>query len=287
MSNRLLGKKKGDPGAAKTGITETTTEPTSYKFSKDQAVARVLGAGTLAGLSKIQFWDMPGWGTDDVPTESYIDQYGLPWFDGVIILYTRRLYSMEKFVANQCEEHEIPYYFVRSQADLDIEDNLEDVPSIDAEETVRILHEEMKKKIPHVPCDRRFVLTSKDKTYGVLGKEWERFQKKFFEDIGKSRCRLSSKTEKTSCCGQVNEEVEPANIRNEEKLSSPREDEKGDAGEGRQDSHDETSSRSTGVPRSGRTRARIAKQKHNIQRLPSPDPLEAHYPPAASSGAKD
>jgi len=73
---------------------------------------------------KIVFWDFPGCGTTDVPSDKYFANYFVDRnycvFDHLIIVVGERLTLIELKIAKQAKTFGIPFDFVRSKADNDL-----------------------------------------------------------------------------------------------------------------------------------------------------------------------
>ena len=95
-----------EEGAAPTGVIETTTEPFRYLLCE------------LGGV-QVWLWDLPGGGTKKFPADTYIQKYGLKYFD-VVVIVTRDqptefdhslMQEMERLTPPQ------PYKFARTMVD--------------------------------------------------------------------------------------------------------------------------------------------------------------------------
>nr|XP_006112709.1 interferon-inducible GTPase 5-like [Pelodiscus sinensis] len=94
-----------DNGAAKTGVTETTTEPTPYPHPKHP---------------KVTLWDLPGVGTQKYPKESYLDDIKFDNYNFFIIITAGRFTESDAMIALQIQRREKKFYFVRSKVDVDL-----------------------------------------------------------------------------------------------------------------------------------------------------------------------
>eukprot|EP00918_Siedleckia_nematoides_P077706 GHVU01169852.1.p1 GENE.GHVU01169852.1~~GHVU01169852.1.p1 ORF type:complete len:263 (+),score=38.14 GHVU01169852.1:185-973(+) len=102
LINGLRGAKHGQPGYAKVGETETTQVPSPFRWS---------------GNDKVVLWDLPGGGTENHPSATYIKDNGLRWFNGVIIVCADRVMEFYVPIIQELEEFGVPYYIVRSKLD--------------------------------------------------------------------------------------------------------------------------------------------------------------------------
>ena len=94
-----------EPDAARTGVDETTMEPTPYPFH---------------GLPfKVTLWDIPGTGTEKFPTSEYVHKLGLRCFDVVIIVCGQRFTEMERKILDALKLTNMQHFLVRSKVDID------------------------------------------------------------------------------------------------------------------------------------------------------------------------
>lgn len=98
-------------GWAPVGVNETTREPTMYAFP---------------GQPQVRLWDLPGAGTEAVPSATYVQDMGLRYFDRVLILTAGRFTTMDVELREELERHQVPYYMVRTKVDIDVWNNKED-----------------------------------------------------------------------------------------------------------------------------------------------------------------
>mmetsp|Transcript_60658 Transcript_60658/g.130206 ORF Transcript_60658/g.130206 Transcript_60658/m.130206 type:complete len:455 (-) Transcript_60658:86-1450(-) len=98
-------------GWAPVGVNETTSRPTPYTFPSEP---------------RVKLWDLPGSGTEKVPNETYVQNMGLRYFDKVLIVTAGRFTSTEMVLRTELDQHEVPYFMLRSKVDLDVWNNKED-----------------------------------------------------------------------------------------------------------------------------------------------------------------
>mmetsp|Transcript_55109 Transcript_55109/g.124038 ORF Transcript_55109/g.124038 Transcript_55109/m.124038 type:complete len:546 (+) Transcript_55109:86-1723(+) len=145
--NTVRGIKPSDPHWAPVGVRETTTEPVWYAYP---------------GESRVRLWDMEGACLSEVPrgstrdeigveldlqpewstVEHYIRTIGLRYFDVVLVLSSSRLTETEIELAQELHKHEVPFYYVRTKLDWDI-DNSEADYGMSSEETIKSIREEL------------------------------------------------------------------------------------------------------------------------------------------------
>mmetsp|Transcript_56505 Transcript_56505/g.160203 ORF Transcript_56505/g.160203 Transcript_56505/m.160203 type:complete len:454 (-) Transcript_56505:137-1498(-) len=119
-------------GWAPVGVNETTREPTMYPFP---------------GQPEVRIWDLPGAGTEAVPSATYVQDMGLRYFDKVLILTAGRFTSMDVELRNELEQHKVPYYMVRTKVDIDVWNNKED-NGADQKTTIAQIREDLKSNHP-------------------------------------------------------------------------------------------------------------------------------------------
>ncbi|XP_062855409.1 interferon-inducible GTPase 5-like [Trichomycterus rosablanca] len=103
--NALRGLSDDDEGAAETGVTETTTEPTPYQHPTKPNVT---------------FWDLPGVGTRKFQAKRYLKQVNFNRFDFFIIISSERFTENDVLLATEINKQKKLFYFVRSKIDNDV-----------------------------------------------------------------------------------------------------------------------------------------------------------------------
>ncbi|XP_028404172.1 T-cell-specific guanine nucleotide triphosphate-binding protein 1-like [Dendronephthya gigantea] len=103
--NAIRGLGNDDEGAAETGPTETTTDPTKYPHPTN---------------SKIKFWDLPGVGTPNYPAETYCEKVGLKNYDTFLILAATRFTENDLKLARIVQTIKKSFFFVRTKIDIDV-----------------------------------------------------------------------------------------------------------------------------------------------------------------------
>lgn len=146
LVNALLSARPGSVGAAKVGAAErTTTRPAQYDLRVEEGgdcSEGDKGAGPKAGerspettctadgeLREMRtcLWDLPAVGTARHPNGVGVDKMGVECLDMVWIVYSQRITDVEVELAHKLEDAlKVPHIFVRSQVDLDIENEAED-----------------------------------------------------------------------------------------------------------------------------------------------------------------
>ncbi|KAK3525821.1 hypothetical protein QTP70_010322 [Hemibagrus guttatus] len=94
-----------DEGAAKTGVTETTTDPTPYKHPT---------------MPNVTLWDLPGIGSPKYTAKNYCKQVQFKVYDFFIIISSERFKENDIMLAKEIKKRKKLFYFVRSKIDNDI-----------------------------------------------------------------------------------------------------------------------------------------------------------------------
>ncbi|XP_052011912.1 interferon-inducible GTPase 1-like [Apodemus sylvaticus] len=95
-----------EEGAAKVGVTETTTEAVSYKHPK---------------VKNLTLWDLPGIGTMKFQPKDYLEKVEFKKYDFFIIASSTRFTKHELDLAKAIRIMKKNYYFVRTKVDVDLE----------------------------------------------------------------------------------------------------------------------------------------------------------------------
>nr|XP_060639873.1 interferon-inducible GTPase 5-like isoform X1 [Anolis sagrei ordinatus] len=104
--NAIRGLGDEDEGSAPTGVVETTREPTPYPHPKHPNVT---------------MWDLPGIGTPDFQSSTYLEQVNLSRYDFFFLIASERFKANHAMLANEIKEQGKHFYFVRSKVDADLE----------------------------------------------------------------------------------------------------------------------------------------------------------------------
>nr|XP_028598208.1 interferon-inducible GTPase 5-like [Podarcis muralis] len=104
--NALRGVGDEEEGAAETGVTETTAQPTPYPYP---------------GHPNVILWDLPGIGTPNFQAESYLEAVEFSRYDFFIILASERFKENHVRLAKAIVKEGKRFYFVRTKLDNDLE----------------------------------------------------------------------------------------------------------------------------------------------------------------------
>ncbi|CAM5133630.1 unnamed protein product [Natator depressus] len=112
--NALRGLGDEDVGAARTGVVETTSEPTPYQHPR---------------YPNVTIWDLPGIGTPDFHPDSYLEQVSFSRYDIFIIIASHCFTANHAALARHIQAMDKSFYFVRSKVDVDLDSSLKRRPS--------------------------------------------------------------------------------------------------------------------------------------------------------------
>ncbi|XP_061453151.1 interferon-inducible GTPase 5-like [Rhineura floridana] len=104
--NALRGVTDEEEGAAETGVTETTAQPTPYSYS---------------GHPSVTLWDLPGIGTPNFQADHYLEAVEFSRYDFFIILASERFKENHVRLAQAIVREGKQFYFVRTKVDNDLE----------------------------------------------------------------------------------------------------------------------------------------------------------------------
>uniref|UniRef100_A0A6J0VH94 Interferon-inducible GTPase 5-like n=1 Tax=Pogona vitticeps TaxID=103695 RepID=A0A6J0VH94_9SAUR len=104
--NVLRGINDEDEGAAATGVTETTAEPTPYPYPSHPNVT---------------LWDLPGVGTPNFQADHYLERVEFSRYDFFIILASERFKESHVCLAQAIVAQGKRFYFVRTKIDNDMD----------------------------------------------------------------------------------------------------------------------------------------------------------------------
>ncbi|XP_072011039.1 interferon-inducible GTPase 5-like [Engystomops pustulosus] len=104
--NAIRGMDDEEEGSAKTGVVETTMEPTPY---------------THPNYPNVTVWDLPGIGTPSFAANDYLKSVEFSRYDFFIILSSERFKLNDIDLAKAIQAMDKKFYFVRSKVDSDLQ----------------------------------------------------------------------------------------------------------------------------------------------------------------------
>ncbi|XP_060113687.1 interferon-inducible GTPase 5-like [Heteronotia binoei] len=104
--NAIRGLGDEDDGSAPTGVVKTTVKPTPYLHPKHP---------------KVTVWDLPGIGTPNFQSDTYLEQVNFSRYDFFILIASERFKANHAHLAKEIEKQGKRFYFVRSKVDADLE----------------------------------------------------------------------------------------------------------------------------------------------------------------------
>ncbi|XP_065430054.1 interferon-inducible GTPase 5-like [Chrysemys picta bellii] len=119
--NALRGLTAEDDGAAPTGVTEMTTEPTVYPYPNHP---------------NVRLWDLPGIGAPDFQPTTYLQQVNFECYDFFVIIASERFKCNHMALAQEIERMGKRFYFVLSKVDEDLCNEERDHPRTFSQESV-------------------------------------------------------------------------------------------------------------------------------------------------------
>ncbi|XP_008156605.1 interferon-inducible GTPase 5 [Eptesicus fuscus] len=105
LINALRGLGAEDPGAALTGVVETTMQPSSYPHPQ---------------FPDVTLWDLPGAGCPGCPADKYLKQVDFGRYDFFLLVSPRRCGAVETRLASEILRQGKKFYFVRTKVDEDL-----------------------------------------------------------------------------------------------------------------------------------------------------------------------
>ncbi|XP_012680411.2 interferon-inducible GTPase 5-like [Clupea harengus] len=118
--NAIRGLQDTDEGAAPTGVTETTMEPTMYPHPT---------------MPNVNLWDLPGIGTIHFKAQTYMKDVKYQNYDFFIIASAGRFRENDMMLANEIKKKKKNFYFVHSKTDIDVAN--EERKGVTEEETLQ------------------------------------------------------------------------------------------------------------------------------------------------------
>lgn len=133
LINAIRGLTGDDEGAASVGVKETTIEPTAYPHPRNK---------------NIEFWDLPGVGTNLFPKDQYIEKIRIEEYNIFIVVSCSRISDDDLWLADQIISLGKQFIFVRTKVDVDIQNDKKTHPkSHDSAKILEIIREDCKNQL--------------------------------------------------------------------------------------------------------------------------------------------
>ncbi|KAL7844806.1 hypothetical protein SRHO_G00233450 [Serrasalmus rhombeus] len=137
-----------DEGAAETGVTQTTTEPTPY---------------THPTMPNVVFWDLPGVGTPNFQAKTYFKKMQIEKYDFFLIISSERFRENDSMLAKEIRKKKKLFYFVRSKIDNDIwSEERKKKERFNKEETLSKIRENCQENLKEFGNPKVFLISSLD-----------------------------------------------------------------------------------------------------------------------------
>ncbi|CAF1540885.1 unnamed protein product [Didymodactylos carnosus] len=107
-------KQADDPGAALTGVIETTDCVQDYAHPENP---------------NLTFYDLPGVGTPNFPQATYLEKVNYKQYDFFIIVSCKHFTENDTWLAKEVKKHGKSVFFVRTHVDQDLANERRDRPS--------------------------------------------------------------------------------------------------------------------------------------------------------------
>ncbi|XP_059833370.1 interferon-inducible GTPase 5-like [Hypanus sabinus] len=128
--NAMRGLRKDDPGAAKSGTTETSMEPTGYSHPT---------------LPNVRYWDLPGMGTTQFTAAKYLRKMKFKRYDFFIIISNCRFKENDVKLAKEIKRLGKQFYFIRSKIDAEIYSMKKEEKVINEKLLMKVINKELEK----------------------------------------------------------------------------------------------------------------------------------------------
>ena len=142
--NAIRGLADDDEGAAETGVTETTTEPTPYEHPT---------------MPNVVFWDLPGVGTPNFPAKTYLKKVKFERYDFFIIISAGRFKENDIRLAKEIRRKKKLFYFIRSKIDNDVREE-EHKKSFNREDVLSKIRRDCEENLQEMENPKVFLISS-------------------------------------------------------------------------------------------------------------------------------
>ncbi|XP_063077062.1 interferon-inducible GTPase 5-like [Engraulis encrasicolus] len=145
--NAIRGVKIGDEGYAKTGVRETTMEPTEYPHPT---------------MPNVKIFDLPGIGSTNFKANAYMKKVAFKNYDFFIIVSASRFKENDVLLAKNIKKQKKSFYFVRSKVDMDVANQIASGEGTE-EETLRCIRDDCLANLKSLETNSPvFLITSHD-----------------------------------------------------------------------------------------------------------------------------
>ncbi|KAK7130485.1 hypothetical protein R3I93_019975 [Phoxinus phoxinus] len=150
-------------GAAPTGVTETTLQPTMYEHPT---------------MPNVKIWDLPGIGTPNFKANKYIKSVEFKTYDFFIILNSERFTENDIMLAKEIRKRNKKFHFVRSKIDNDISQE-RNRPGFNEQEVLDKIRKYCVSSLNELETAEIFLISSVD-----FGKyDFEKLQNRLTDDL--------------------------------------------------------------------------------------------------------
>ncbi|XP_042561958.1 interferon-inducible GTPase 5-like, partial [Clupea harengus] len=143
--NAIRGLQDPDEGAAPTGVTETTMEPTMYPHPT---------------MPNVNLWDLPGVGSSKFKAETYMKDVKYNNYDFFIIVSASRFKYNDMMLAKEVEKNNKKFYFVHTKTDFDVAQ--EEKKGVTEEATLQKIRKDCVENLRTLGPPSVFLITSHD-----------------------------------------------------------------------------------------------------------------------------
>uniref|UniRef100_A0AAY5EHN2 IRG-type G domain-containing protein n=1 Tax=Electrophorus electricus TaxID=8005 RepID=A0AAY5EHN2_ELEEL len=144
--NAIRGLEDDAQGAAKTGVTETTTEATPYQHPT---------------MSNVTLWDLPGIGTPNFKAKTYLKDVKFDTYDFFMIISSERFRENDIMLAKQIQKKKKQFYFIRSKVDNDLRAEGSKI-SFSTEEMLSKIKTNCEENLKEIRNPKVFLISSKE-----------------------------------------------------------------------------------------------------------------------------
>ncbi|XP_076155026.1 T-cell-specific guanine nucleotide triphosphate-binding protein 2-like [Alosa pseudoharengus] len=145
LVNAIRGLKDTDDGAAPTGVTQTTTKPTSYPHPT---------------MPNVTIWDLPGTGGPGFKPKTYMKAVKFQTYDFFIIVSETRFMDNDIVLAKEIKKKKKKFYFVRTKIDRDVQEEAQ--KGVKEKETLQTIRKVCEKNIRELKSPPVFLITPRE-----------------------------------------------------------------------------------------------------------------------------